>query len=96
MRIYCYCKSLKKGENYFPKLKLPYWGIFNSLGTKKRKKANVAIMGAHTASATAEKQKWCILNPEPHRIEKSFFPNMVMLYTIRKLLKSWATFTKES
>ena len=90
MRIYCYSKSLKKGENYFPKLKLPYWGIFNLCHwvLRREKKANVAIMGAHTASAAAEKQKWCILNPEPHRIEKSFFPNMVMLYTIRKLLKS--------
>ena len=34
----------------------------------------------HTASATAEKQKWWILNPEPYRVE-NFFPNMVMLYT---------------
>ena len=35
----------------------------------------------HAASATAEKQKWWILNPEPHIVE-IFFPNMVMLYTI--------------
>ena len=30
-------------------------------------------MGVYTASATAEKGKWQILNPGPHRVEK-FFP----------------------
>ena len=41
-------------------------------------------MGVHTASATAEKQNWWILNPGSHGIEK-FFPNMVMVYTVAKL-----------
>ena len=33
----------------------------------------------HAASATAEKQKWWILNPEPHIVE-NFFPNSRLLY----------------
>ena len=50
----------------FPKIKaIPLGNIqFLSLGTKKRKKTSVAIMGVHTASATADKQKWWILNPK--------------------------------
>ena len=45
-------------------------------------------MGVHTPSTTTEKQKWRILNRGPHRVEKVFFLNMVMLYIIGKLLKS--------
>ena len=47
----------------------------------------------HTASATAEKQKWQILNLVPNRAEN--LSNVLMLHTIGKLLKSGTTFAKE-
>ena len=39
-----------------------------SLGSKKRKK-HAATEGVHTASATAEKRKCCIVKSGPHRVE---------------------------
>ena len=69
-------RSMGIGWNYFPNLKLHYWRIFNfchEVGRteKKKKKTNVAMVD--TASATAEKQKWRILNPRLHRVKNVFF-----------------------
>ena len=52
--------DLKVGWKLFPKIKAILLGNIQvlSLGVVRREKTHVAIVGVHTASATAEKQKW--------------------------------------
>ena len=67
-------RSMGIGWNYFSNLKLHYWQIFNfchEVGRTEKSKTNVAMVDK--ASATAEKQKWRILNPRLHRVKNVFF-----------------------